>query len=125
MASTKTTRTLATAVDLTGVSADAIIGSVATVNAGYGGILTVKLTNGATGPTTAPIFQIQMSHDNSAWWDFGGKISGSSTNSQIDSWSIDVPIGVQYVKLILKTVPSGGTANKPTCDSVMTEVTAV
>ena len=67
---------------------------------GYGGVLNVKLTNGATGPTVAGQVQIQCSPDDSNYYNYGGPLVGSTTNSAVRSFTINVPVGVKYVKVV-------------------------
>ena len=96
-------------------------GAAVTLDDGYGAQIHIKLTNGATGPTVAAQVQIQVSADNSEWYSFGGPLVGSVTNSAVSSWSVEIPIGVEYVR----TVQGSNTGQNVTCDIDLSEVTAV
>lgn len=82
--------------------------SVVDLSAAYGGALGIKITNGASGPTIALALQIQVSQDNSEFYDFGGPLVGSVTNSDIVSWGgIEIPLGVEYLKIVPDTDNTG------------------
>jgi hypothetical protein len=69
--------------------------------AAYGAVLDLKLTNGATGPTVAAQIQIQVSEDNSNYYNYGGALKGSTVNSAVSQWGgIEVPLGTNYVRLV-------------------------
>lgn len=96
--------------------------SVVTLDDGYGAGLHIKLTNGATGPTVAAQVQIQVSGDNSEWYDFGGPLVGGTGNSQVVAWGgIEVPIGVEFLRL----VSGSNTGQAVTVDADISEVTTL
>jgi len=99
MAATKVTTVLDNSITLTAGSGNHT-SSVWDVHTGYGGTLNIKITNGATGPTVAAQSQVQVSEDNSNWYNLGGALVASVTNSAVTSWTINIPIGVQYVQVI-------------------------
>jgi len=99
MATTKVVTVLDNGVTLTAGAADHT-SSVWTLDDGYGAELMIKITNGGTGPTIAAQAQIQVSPDNSNWYDFGGPVVGSVTLSVVTSWAINIPIGVEYLKVV-------------------------
>ena len=99
MASTKVVTVLDNDVTLTAGAGDHT-SSVWTIDDGYGGELYVKITNGATGPTIAAQFQVWVSPDNSHWYEFGGAIAATVTNSAVLSLAINIPIGVEFAKVI-------------------------
>ena len=89
---------------------------------GYSAALNIKLTNGGTGPTVPGQVLIQVSNDNSAWFDFGAALVGNSTNSAVVAWGgIDIPIGVKYLRL----VAGSNTGQNITVDADISEVTAI
>lgn len=88
---------------------------------GYGGQLNIKLTNGGTAPTIPAQVQIQYSNDDTTYFDNGGALVGNTDNSGVVSWSVSVPIGVQYVEL----VAGSNTDQNVTVDADISEVTAV
>lgn len=96
-------------------------GATVTIDTGYGGQISLKLTNGGTGPTVAAQIQIQVSQDNTEFYDFGGPLVGTTDNSDVSSWSIRVPMGVEYIR----TVQGSNTGQAVTCDIDLTNVTAL
>lgn len=100
MASTKVVTVLDNDVTLTAGAADHT-SSVWTIDDGYSGVLHIKITNGATGPTVAATAQIWVSSDNSNYYEFGGLLQSATGNSVVSSWGgIPIPIGVEYVKVV-------------------------
>lgn len=78
-----------------------VTSSVVTMDTHYGASISCKLTNGATGPTVAGQVQIQVSQDNTEWYDFGGPLIGDTPNSAVVSWGgIEIPIGVEFLRVV-------------------------
>jgi hypothetical protein len=88
---------------------------------GYGAQVNIKLTNGATGPTVAAQVQIQYSADDTTYFNYGGPLVGNTDNNGVESWSVTVPIGVEYIEL----VAGSNTGQNVTVDADISEVTAV
>ena len=89
---------------------------------GYGAALNIRLTNGATGPTVAAQVRIEVSADNSGWFDFGGALVGGKANDGIYEWGgIEIPVGVKYLRL----VAGSNTDEDVDVDADIVEVTAV
>ncbi len=120
MATTKAVTAMESGLTLTAGAGDDT-GAAVTLDDGYGAQIHLKLTNGGTGPTVAAQIQIQASADNSEWYNFGGPLVGTTGNSEINSWSVEIPIGVEYVR----TVQGSNTGQNVTCDIDLSEVTAV
>ena len=99
MATTKVVTVLDNNVTLTAAAGDHT-SSVWTLDDGYGGQLFLKVTNGATGPTVAATAQVWASPDNSNWYKLGGALGSTLGNSIVSSWSIPIPIGVEFIKVI-------------------------
>lgn len=99
MPSTKVVTVLDDNVTLTAGAGDHTSG-VWTIDDGYGGELYINITNGATGPTIAAQAQIWASADNSNYYKFGGPLISTLGNAIVTSWSIPIPIGVEYLKVI-------------------------
>jgi len=119
MASTKVVAAIWSSETFTAASTHADSG-VQTLDDGYGAQLGIKITNGATGPTVPLSLQILVSQDNSEWYDYGGAIMGATGNSAISSWSISIPIGVEYLKIS----PSvNNTGQNVTVEADISEVT--
>jgi len=120
MATTKAVTAMESGLTLTAGAGDDT-GTAVTLDDGYGAQISLKITNGATGPTIAAQIQIQVSQDNTEYYDYGGPLVGSTTNSAVSSWSVEVPIGVEYIK----TVQGSNTGQNVTVDIDLSEVTAV
>lgn len=121
MASTKAVTAIWSSQTLTAGAGDTTSSAV-DLSDGYGAALHIKLTNGATGPTVAAQVQIQVSADNSEYYNFGGALKGGTANSGVYSWGgIDIPVGVEYVKL----VAGSNTGQNVTVDADISEVTAL
>ena len=121
MPTTKVVTVLATGVTLTAGAGDTTSSAV-TLDDGYGASLHVKLTNGATGPTVVAQVQVEVSADNTEWYDLGGVLKGATGNNAVSDWGgIPIGIGVEYVR----TVSGSNTAQNVTLDIDLTEVTAV
>ncbi|MCK5217869.1 MAG: hypothetical protein KAJ93_08770 [Methanosarcinales archaeon] len=99
MATTKVVSVLDNDVTLTAAAGDHT-STVWTIDDGYGGELYIKITNGATGPTIAAEAQIWASPDNSNWYEFGGPVVGTTGNSEIVSHAINIPVGIEHVKVV-------------------------
>jgi hypothetical protein len=99
MASTKVVTVLDGNVTLTAGAADHE-SSVWDLADGYGGVLHLKNTNGATGPTVATQSQVWGSPDNSNWYKVGGAIGWTLGNGIVSSLSVPIPIGYKYAKVV-------------------------
>ena len=97
--------------------------SAVDLSTGYGAQVNIQLTNGATGPTVAAQVQIQVANDvaGTLFTNFGGPLVGSTANSAVVSWSVDLPIGVNRVRL----VAGSNTGQNVTVDSDISNVTAI
>ena len=109
------TSMVAAAADVTGASQD--------LTASYGAELSVKLTNGATGPTIAAQVQIQVANDaaGTLWSNFGGPLVGLITNNGISQWLIELPFAAGAVRLI----SGSNTGQNVTLDADISKVTAI
>lgn len=111
MAAGKTNTALHNGTTLTAGAGDT---TSSTVNATtkYGMALGIKLTNGATGPTVAAQVQVQVSNDNSKFYNFGPALVGDTANSAARSWGVDIPPAFQY----FRTVSGSNTVQNVTLD---------
>lgn len=93
-----------------------------------GGFLTIKITNGAVGPTVQAVANVLVAHNSGStptadsagtdWktiWSFGG----GTTNSAITEQSIAVDQGIMHLEVEVK----GNTAQAVTCEAIFSEVT--
>lgn len=121
MATTKVFTALANALTMTAAAGD-VTSSVVTMDTHYGATISCKLTNGGTGPTIAAQVQIEVSQDNSEWYQFGGPLVGGLTASQVVSWGgIDIPFGVEF----LRVVTGSNTGQAVTADIDVSSVSVI
>lgn len=122
MASTKARTSIWSAQSLT-AGAGNTTSSAVDLSTGYGAQVDIQLTNGATGPTIAAQVQIQVANDVSGtlFVNFGGPLVGSTANSAVVSWSVDLPIGVARVRL----VAGSNTGQAVTVDADISNVSAI
>lgn len=100
MATTKVLTEVRNAVVMTAGAGDVNSSSV-DMSTAYGGAISLKLTNGATGPTLPGQIQIETSHDDSEWFPMGGPFVGSVANSAVVATGpIDIPIGVEFIRVV-------------------------
>jgi hypothetical protein len=89
---------------------------------GYGATVNIKLTNGATGPTTPAEVEVEVSEDNSEWYKTWYKLIGGTANNEIVSvGAFEVPPATQYLRLVA-THPTGQAV---TVDADLSELTAI
>lgn len=122
MALTKSRASLHSATTLT-AGAGNTTSSTVDLTGSYGTQVDIKLTNGATGPTVAAQVQIQVAADSGGtlFVNFGGPLVGSTSNSAVSSWSVDLPIGVGAFQL----VSGSNTGQNVTLDVDYSKVTAI
>lgn len=120
MATTKANTSIWAANTLTASAADETSASVNLVD-GYGGQLHIVITNGATGPTVAAQVKVQISPDDSAWYDYAGPFEAQSANNGVYYFAPEVGVGVMYVRL----VAGSNTGQDVTITASVAEVTAV
>ena len=109
-------------------AAGATTRGTADVRGSLGGFVTLKITNGATGPTVQCEGRVLVAHTTSAtptagsagsdWktiWRFGG---GTTSNAVTESGAIELPFGTQHVEVEF----TGNTGQAVTVEAVMTRV---
>lgn len=101
MALSKTRASINSATTMTAGAGD-VTGSTIDVTDSYGVQIDISLTNGATGPTVAGQVQIQVAADaaGTLFVNFGGALVGSTSNSGVTSWSVDLPFGIGAFRLV-------------------------
>lgn len=65
---------------------------------GHGGSMTMRITNGATGPTVQGQIQPQISHDDTTWFDFGSPLQGGTSADAVTVDTRDIPEAVKYLR---------------------------
>ena len=116
---TKTARTLQTSA--TNTAAGTKTGTAVDLTGAIGDFLiTAKITNGATGPTIACSFYVEVSNDNSAWKTYCQLTAGVGNNG-IYEFAVLLPAPAMYVRSVF----TGNTAQDVTVESFGHEYTSI
>lgn len=124
---TKTPRTLISAD--TSNSAGGTTRGTLDLRTAAGGLLTIKLTNGATGPTVQAVANILVAHNSGATptadsaganWKTIWSFSGGIINNQITEQSIEIGPGVMHLEVEV----TGNTGQAVTCEAFLSEITS-
>ena len=118
MPTTHTLRTIRTSTTI--AAATAAVGTEWNNSTAYGGIVTVRLTNGATAPTTAPVVQFFVGEATTVKRQYYVQ-SGDIVNSSVNDIVCEIPAGVMFVNV---TITNGAT-NAITADAFAQELTTV
>ena len=125
---TKTPRTLIAAA--TSNAAGSTTRGTADLRTAQGGLLTVKVTNGATGPTVPATVNILVAHDAGATptaasagsdWKTIWSFAASTGNNVVTEQSITIDPAVMHVEVEV----TGNTAQAVTCEAFLSEITSV
>ena len=125
---TKTARTLIAAA--TSNAAGSTTRGTADLRTAQGGMLTVKVTNGATGPTVPATVNILVAHDAGATptaasagsdWKTIWSFAASTGNNVVTEQSITIDPAVMHVEVEV----TGNTAQAVTCEAFLSEITSV
>ena len=119
MAATKTLRTIIAAAT-SNSAGSTTTGTVIDLTTKYGGFLTIKITNGGTGPTVAASAYIYVSGDNSNF-KLVTTLAATTTNSLAHEWGIEIPPSVMYLRVDVKD----NTAQAVTCEAFLNELTTI
>lgn len=92
----------------------------------YGSLVDIKLTNGGTGPTIPAQVQVVVAADYNGGTPslqtyFGGAVLGTTANSNISYFSVEIPIGAAALQLIA----GSNTGQNVTVDADISSVTAI
>lgn len=126
MAITKAARTIVAAA--TSNAAGATTRGTIDLEAGYGGLLTLKMTNGATGPTVQCTANLLVAHNATlpaagsagADWKTAYTLGGGTTANAVTEASIPVHPGV----MALEVEFTGNTGQAVVVEAFMSEITA-
>ena len=118
MAATKTSRTLLASQAL--AAAASVNTAELNLSAAYGALATVKLTNGATAPTTPPVVKFYIGESTGTkrlyWQGYGDVVNGSVT---------DVVCEIPPSSMFLNVTVTNGATNAITVEAYAQELTAV
>lgn len=93
----------------------------------YGGILTVKLTNGATAPTVPAVANVLIAHNSGSTpaagsagtdWKTIASWSGGTTNNAVSEWSMVIDPAITHLEVEV----TGNTAQAVTCEAYITQL---
>lgn len=123
MALTKVDTNIYTATNLTG-SGSSTTSAWQDLQGSYGTQIHVKITNGTT-LTVAAKWKIQgTSKDPSGVdADLTPYYQCTTINSDVQSWSVDIPIGVEFIRLVIQHATYSG--NVSTIDAEYSRTTAI
>ena len=118
MAATKTAKTLLTSQAL--AAATPVNATEWNLSTGYGGMLGIKLTNGTSAPTTAPVVKIYIGEST------GTKrllytATGDTVNSSVNDIVCEIPASAMFVNALI----TNGATNAITVDAYGQELTTV
>jgi hypothetical protein len=86
----------------------------------YGALVTIKITNGATGPTVAAQANVYTSGDGTNFKLFY-TIAANTTASAVNEWAIDIPAAAMYVRVDV----TGNTVQAVTCEAFAQVLTGI
>jgi len=103
------------------------LGAGATVNVdewdlstAYGGLATVRITNGATPPTTAPVVTVYVGEASGVKRQFYA-MSGNTTANSVSDFVVEMPPSTMFVNAMI----TNGATNAVTVDAAGQELTQV
>jgi len=118
MAATKSAATLLTSQSL--AAATAVNATELNLSTAYGALVSVKLTNGGTAPTTAPVVQFFTGEATGIKRLFYAA-SGDTVNSSVNNINCDMPAEAMFVNV---TITNGAT-NAITVESYAQQLTGI
>lgn len=119
MATTKNLRTIISAAT-SNTAGGTTTGTAIDLTTKYGGLCTIKITNGGTGPTVAAQANVYTSGDNTNF-KLLQTFVGDTTSSSVNEWAIDIPAAAMYVRVDV----TGNTAQAVTCEAFLQELTTI
>lgn len=125
---TKTPRTLIAA--STSNAAGASTRATLDLRTTFGGILTVKITNGATGPTVQAVCNVLIAHNSGStpaagaagadWKTVAQPGNGTAANT-VGEWSFLIDQSVMHLEVEI----TGNTGQAVTCEAYLSEMTSI
>src|SRR4051812_11621965 len=114
--STHTLRTFIAAAT-SNTAGSTVTGTAFNLTTAYGGLVTAKITNGATGPTIAASVKIYTSGDNSNFKLYA-TLTAETTNNGVYEWAVLLPPPTMYARVDV----TGNTAQTITCEAFLQEL---
>lgn len=125
MALTKTPATIIAAGTSNGVGATTR--QVIDLRSMYGGLLTVKIANGATGPTIQAVANVLVAHNSGstpaaasagADWKTVASWGGSTESNAVSEWSMVIDPAICHLEVEI----TGNTGQAVTCEAFITQL---
>ena len=125
---TKAARTLIAAA--TSNAAGATTRGTVDLRTAFGGLLTIKLTNGGTGPTLQAEARVLVAHSTAATPTAGGAgtdwktiyvVGNGTTASTVGEWSIPIDQSVMHCEVEI----TGNTGQAVTCEAFLSELSSI
>lgn len=119
MASTHTKRTILSA-GTTVVAGTPMNGTEWDNTSAYGGVVTCRITNGATGPTVGADFVVYVGSVTGETREFSRQTADASNNAVTD-FAVEVPPGAMFVNVTI----TGNTGQSVTAECFAEELTSI
>lgn len=96
----------------------------------FGGLLTIKMINGATGPTVQGVANVLIAHNAGATpaaasagadWKTIYQVGNGTVANTVGEWSIPIEQSVMHVEVEI----AGNTGQAVTCEAFMSELTSI
>lgn len=117
MAITKNARSL---IASQSVNAGSSVSGMLDLTTALGALLTAKVTNEATAPTTPCVLTINTSGDGTNWKKYA-QVEAGTENSEVYEWAIEIPPTVMHVQAVF----DGHTDQSVTVECLAQELTSV
>ena len=96
----------------------------------FGGLLTIKVTNGGTGPTVQAVANVLVAHNAGATptaasagadWKTIYSVGNGTSGSSVGEWSMPIDQSVMHLEVEI----TGNTGQAVTCEAYLSELTSV
>ena len=126
---TTTTLTKSVVTLIAAATSNAVSGTTrgtADLRTSIGGLLTIKITNGATGPTTQAVANILVAHNTGATptaasagtdWKTVYQVGNGVTANTVGEWTYNVPSGAMHIEVEV----TGNTGQAVTCEAFLSK----
>lgn len=118
MAATKTSSAILASVS--NAAAGTKTSSTINLTTSYGGLVTGKVTNGATGPTLGCTMTLNVSPNGSTFYPWAAG-TAATANSAVTTFGFEIPLGALYANVVF----TGNTAQSVTVEAQAEWVTAI
>lgn len=96
----------------------------------FGGLLTIKITNGGTGPTVQALGNVLVAHNAGTtpaagsagtYWKTIYQVGNGTTASTVGEWNIPIDQSVMHLEVEI----TGNTGQAVTCEAYLSELTSI